>query len=318
MKKIFVIRLFLGLILLSGCSGLTQVAQGIAENAPPAKTPELYDQRKLHTWAGDSNYYSDGYNFELYIKHGFSNKLILKENNTNILYFDGNDPNNGLRTVYTNTDLEHDTSALFTRTKYVVMPIQKTGGQLHGTVNTYSLVEESINPKYNGTSDQISNAKEIKVVVVTKPCSIVLFSIPQSVNIGSTADIKWRVNDCKKTELLENGSVIDEKLATGFSESIEGFKSITIQNNTTFVLRATNARGKGLVVNARLLATQPPPCPGNSNNGQPQYFTFCATCPGDYNYEQTVLACDEGGAKQWVQTNYSNCAVTSGICPRTP
>jgi hypothetical protein len=315
----------LTVFLAAGCTGMTQVAKEIADKAPAARTPEVYATRKLHTWPNDNNYYSDGFSFNLYVKRGFANKFTILENGLQVPPFNGEDPGNAAQTVMKSTDLKHDTNALWTQTEYQIFPkiVQGPNGKAippaDGTVTTYTLIEESINPKYKGTADQTSS-KEVKVVVVNKPCTIALFTVPRSVNIGQSAEIKYRVNDCKEVKLFENDAVIDTKTANGAAENLEGTKSIVVAANTDFKIRATNARGKSLEVKASLQVTTPPPCPGNSNGGYPLYYTFCATCrsdiSGDYKYEQTVLACNQTSAEQWVKNNFVGCAVAAGYCQR--
>jgi hypothetical protein len=295
--------------------GIGEVVKGLARSAPPAKTPELVDVGALYTWPTDDNFYSDGYGFTVVLKHGFANKLTIEENGQEIPRFrDAPDPS--ATTVYTIKDREQDIDTKVAITEIYIAP--KPGGQPHGTSNTYRFTEISVNPDFAGTPDEVGEPLAIHVVVVTKPPMLAFFHAPSSVEVGQTVDVSWRANDCKQTELLENGSVIDRQLATGFAETIEGSKSVPIQRRTEFSLRASNAIGDVIQADAAVLATQPPPCPGNAD-GQPRYFTFCASCPGGslgpYINEWTVIACTQSDAQEVVEVYNSNCTVTPGPCP---
>jgi hypothetical protein len=144
------------LLVIAGCA----IAEDLAKDAPQAKPPEAYQTAKLHKWPDDVSYWSDGFTFELFVKHGFANELTLTGNGVRLTRFDGADPDNDKKAVYLATDLEHDTTAKTTRSHYVIFPKRSadgTPGQPHGQVNEYKLVERSINPSYKGTPGPCPN-----------------------------------------------------------------------------------------------------------------------------------------------------------------
>ncbi len=278
-----------------GCEAAQQIAQGLAENAPPAKPPKVIAAFKVTQWPGDTTYYSTGYSFTVQVQHGWINELRLLENGQPVAPFDGNNPDNDKKTVFLREAKQHDEKALTTVTEYRILP-RTDRPPTHGEMVTYEFEETSINPKYKGTADERASM-QMKVVTITRPAVIALFNVPSTVVSGSAADITWRVNDCKQIQLLEADSVIEEATGTPAASTLQGTKSVTIKQNTDFVLRAKNAVGAVVQAQGKLLVTAPPPCPG----GQPQYFQFCVSCPGGslgaYSTEWTQLACSEADAK---------------------
>lgn len=157
-------------ILLAGCQGITQIAQGLADSAPPAKPPQIVGAINLYKWNGTTDFFliSPTSTFEIDVSRGFSNRLILMEDGVVVPEFDGNNPNNGARTVQIINDTSHDTNAKTTQSRVKIFPPQ--GGYAEGRVVQFLLVEESINPKYTG--QQARDSKPFTTMVPAPPPGI--------------------------------------------------------------------------------------------------------------------------------------------------
>src|SRR3954467_5689120 len=76
------------------------VAAGLADNAPFAKPPEIV-KVGARQWDSDTAYYNSGGAFELTVKFGLANELIIKENGTELTRVSGPPaPNTSTPTVY--------------------------------------------------------------------------------------------------------------------------------------------------------------------------------------------------------------------------
>ncbi|GIF52466.1 hypothetical protein DFJ67_1925 [Asanoa ferruginea] len=289
-----------------------------AMNAPAAQPPQIRETAKLVSWPSDPNYYSDGHSFELVVDHALLNELTVYEDGLPVARFDGENPDNGNRTTYVPTDLSHDEQASITRTRYIIAPKVDPAIQAHLRKVTYRLQERSINPAHKGTADE-QRSTDLTVVNIRRKPDIRIFTVPRSVQVGSSADVAWRVLDCKKVELYESGGIVHEETAPGQAETIEGSKSIVVTQHTKFSLRAYNALRDVSQIESELLVTSPPPCPENAD-GQPRLFTFCVKCPGgslgDYASEWTQMSCSLSSAQDLVQRLNNNCTVTLGPCRR--
>lgn len=301
--------------LVTGCQAISDIASEIAKNAPEAKSPKITEVAKLKQWPDDERYYSSGYSFDLLLEHGFSNELTLYVNGKEVVPFNGEDPENGSRTVYIVEDVDHDESAKTTTSRYTVLPPQ--GQPTNRSVAKYEFRERSINPAHAGTSSEFASTT-FEVVTITEPPTIAFFNAPRSVEIGASADLSWRVNNCKQTELLENQAIIASEISPEPAATLEGSKSLAISQNTGVMLRATNATGRVVQSELVVAAAPPPPCPGNPG-GQPQAFTFCVECMGGslgpFRTQWTQYACNESDARTLIQRANLNCTLTAGPCP---
>src|SRR5437667_9627306 len=75
------------------------IAEAVANNALPAN-PEIYKTTALHIWPNDSNYYSSGTQFTLWVKKGVANQVTLSENGAPIPLQNYNDPNDIYHTTF--------------------------------------------------------------------------------------------------------------------------------------------------------------------------------------------------------------------------
>jgi hypothetical protein len=322
MKRQYVTGLLLATVAaisLVGCAGIAQVAQGIAENAPPAAPPIIVKKGNLLTWQNDPNAYSKWPHFNVDVRYGLGNKLILLEDGVVVPRFDMNDPANDAHTVYTTTDVSSDTTRQTITSHLRIMP--PTTGYTEGRVVTLTLQETSINPKYKGTAQEVASSS-FTVVSIKKPC-IISLNAPASANQGGRFDVNWSANDCKRYDFIVDGQTLEGRI---FSEPANS-RSATLTFNAdkptrNFKLRGINATGQEVLLERTVNVTMPPPvaqCPSNPG-GQQRSFNLKAVCAsqisGDYCYEiRQVMACNDSEAIQKVQPYYANCAVSIGDCP---
>jgi hypothetical protein len=311
--KASVLLLPLFLVLLTSCSGLQQVSEDIANSAPPATPPRILETKKLHKWDNDNNRYSAGLSFVLIVQRGFSNELEIMEDNSPIPRQNSSDPLDASRTVYRIEDVSHDTNLGTTKSEIVILPkVVAGGGPPHGTKHTYSLREHSINPKFKGTPEENSGPTSLTVVAIRDGAVIESFDPPPANSTNVT--LSWRVRDCKQVKVFVADDIeFSNQVASGFSDVLEDSKNIQFSGTSVYTLRAYNAR-RQVIETSQPTSPPAPLCPQNPG-GQPQSFTFCVTCPGDYETEWTQVACTEAEAEQIVQHYNANCTVKSGPCP---
>ena len=140
-------------ILLAGCQAITQIAQGIADSAPPAKPPEILRSYRLYQSSGDTNFFSTGAAFKIDVRHGLFNELtVLKDDAPVSKYNPPADSNDGTQTVHTMGSGLDDMTMQTSEIGVTIVP--PTGGFTVGSVIKFSLVERSINPKYRGTPQE--------------------------------------------------------------------------------------------------------------------------------------------------------------------
>lgn len=175
MRVLSMVRLGAGvclLALLCGCDAVVQVAQDAADSAPPASVPALANPVGLYAWTGNTDYFANdeaSSTFEFDVDHGFLNRLTILENGTAIPAFDGNDPNNGAHTTQVMAETASDPNAKTSRVHVkVFMP---RGGFGEDRVVTFTLLEESINPAYQGTPQERAT-KAFTVVTPAPPQGI--------------------------------------------------------------------------------------------------------------------------------------------------
>src|SRR3989338_7382500 len=79
---------------ISGCSTVGQLAQDVANKAPPAAPPVIVKKKHLLTWQNDPNAYSKWPTFNVDVRYGLANQLTLLEDGVVVPRFDMNDPAN--------------------------------------------------------------------------------------------------------------------------------------------------------------------------------------------------------------------------------
>lgn len=178
-RQLFVI--VIALLSLSGCTGLTQISQGIAEKAPFAKPPILV-KVGAHLWEGDPEYYNRGGAFEFVIKHGLANEIMIKENGADLVRVSsppaaGSSANSVFSLVQ---DVSNDTNAQTTVQRYRIYTKESIASgpfvaPPDGTVRTYSFVERSINPGATG-KDLISDPADQKITIWGRMPVIAVFT----------------------------------------------------------------------------------------------------------------------------------------------
>lgn len=314
----FGVACFVGMVI-SGCASLGQMAQDIADRAPPAAAPVIVKKENLLTWQNDPHAYSKWPTFNVNVRYGLANQLTLLEDGVVVPRFDMNDPANDTRTVYTTTDIASDTTAQTITSRLRIMP--PATGYAEGRVVTLTLQETSINPRYKGTAQE-SAVTSFTVVSIRKPC-IISLDAPASAEQGDSFDVTWSVQDCKRYDFVVDGQTQEGRIFPGPADN----RSATFTANADkpvrhFKLSGSNATGQATLLERTVTVTAPPAeaqCPANPG-GLPQPFNIKAVCSsqisGDYCYEvRRVMACDEDEAMQKVQPYYANCAVSAGDCP---
>ena len=175
------IVIVISLLALLGCSGITQIAEGVADKAPFAKPPVVVKVGG-RLWDGDPEYYNRGGAFEFVIKHGLANELMIKENGTDLARV-SSPPAAGssVNAVYSLVeDITNDTTAQTTvqRIRIYTKESIATGAFVpppDGTVRTYSFVERSINPRATG-KDLVSDATDVKITIWGRMPVIAVFT----------------------------------------------------------------------------------------------------------------------------------------------
>lgn len=314
----FGVACFVSLVI-SGCTTLGQLAQDVANNAPPAAPPVVVKKGNLLTWQNDPNAYSKWPSFNVDVRYGLANKLTLLEDGVVVPRFDMNDPTNDAHTVYTTTDIASDATLQTVTSHLRIMP--PTAGYAEGHVVTLTLQETSINPKYKGTAQETASIS-FTVVSIKKPC-IISLNAPASANQGDRFDVNWGAQDCKRYDFIVDGQTEEGRIFSGPANSRSAtFTANADKPTRKFKLRGINATGQEALLERTVTVTVPPPaaqCPSNPG-GLPRPFNIKAVCnsqiSGDYCYEiRQVMACDDNEAIQKVQPYYANCAVSVGDCP---
>jgi hypothetical protein len=297
LKQLFFV--VISVTLFAGCTASTQIAQGIADNAPFAKPPQIVKVGGRQ-WDGDPVYYNSGGAFEFIVKHGLANELIVKENNIALSRVFGpplpGTPNAVYWRVGSIADdaVAQTTTAqlrVFTKESEALGPFAPPPD---GTERVYSFFEQSINPRATG-KDQQSDPTEVKLVVWgRKPVIAVFNTSPQNPATNVPLVIDWRANDCKKVELLERlsftkpdgsteerESVIESKVFNpGPAGSLDGSRTLTVGLNTTaIVLRVYGAGGDVITDTKEVSVSGPVACPQNPN-GRKNWYQFCLECTG--------------------------------------
>lgn len=333
-RQLFVI--VIALLSLSGCTGLTQISQGIAEKAPFAKPPILV-KVGAHLWEGDPEYYNRGGAFEFVIKHGLANEIMIKENGADLVRVSsppaaGSSANSVFSLVQ---DVSNDTNAQTTVQRYRIYTKESIASgpfvaPPDGTVRTYSFVERSINPGATG-KDLISDPTDQKITIWGRTPVIAVFttsSANPATNVPLT--INWRANDAKKIELRERisfakpdgtleerESVIETKVFNpGPAGSLDGTRTLNVTPSTTaIVLRALGAGGNMISDYKEVKVSGPVPCPQNSN-GRKIWFTFCLECLGRPPEGISEPACTEADAQARLDRFYKSefCEVKNKAC----
>jgi hypothetical protein len=329
--------IFAGLImLLAGCTGMTQIAQGIADKAPFAKSPEIVKVGG-HLWSGDPMYYNRGGTFEVVIKHGLANELLVKENGIDLKrVFTLPTPGSSASAVYYFVeDVANDANAQTTIQRIRVYTKESIAAgpfvaPPDGTVRTYSFIEHSINPRATG-KDLFSDATDQKITIWGRVPVIAVFTTsPANPATNVPLVINWRANDAKMIELRERlsftkpdgsveerESVIDSKVFNpGPAGSLDGTKTLNVTPSTTaVVLRAVGAGGAMVSDYKEVLVSGPVPCPQNAN-GRKIWFTFCLECTGRPPEGISEPACTEDEALARLNRFYKTefCEVKNKAC----
>jgi len=152
-------------ILLTACT-TTQIAEDVADKAPPATPPEITALAKqIYRWNGNTEFFITSDPFELDIKRSLPNKLRILMDGNEVPRFDGNDPTNAQRTTFISKDTSADTTNQILQSHLTIVP--PIGGYAKDMVVTFALEEESINPRFRGTPQE--RASQIFRVVVPRP-----------------------------------------------------------------------------------------------------------------------------------------------------
>lgn len=333
-KQLFVIAI--SLLSLAGCSGLTQIGQGISDNAPFAKPPVIV-KVGARQWAGDPEYYNRGGAFEFIVKFGLANELVIMENGITLARVSGPPaPGASASTVYWHAeDITNDTNAQKTTQRFRIYTKESLAAGLFvpppdGTVQTYSFVERSINPKATG-KDLTSDPTDVKITIWGRAPVIAVFTTsPANPATNVPLTINWRANDAKKVELLERlsftkpdgsseerESVIESKVFNpGAAGSIDGTRTLNVTPTTTaIVLRAFGAGGDMVSDYKELMVSGPVACPQNPN-GRKIWFTFCLECTGRPPEGISEPACTEDEALARLNRFYKSefCEVKNKAC----
>ncbi|HYH97349.1 hypothetical protein [Hyalangium sp.] len=339
MERWTVKRLLVAAILiipLVGCPGLTQIAQGIADNAPFAKPPVIV-KVGARQWDGDPEHYNRGGSFEFIVKHGLANELTIKENGIDLARVSSPPVPGALaNTVYLPVeDVANDTNAqttirrirIYTKESLAAGPFVPPPD---GTLRTYSFVERSINPKAMG-KDLISDPTDIKIRIWARTPVIAVFTTsPSNPATNVPLTINWRANDAKKIELLERlgfvkpdgtseerESVIQSNVFNpGPAGSFDGTKTLNVTPTTTaIVFRAWGAGGAMVSDYQELMVSGPVACPQNAN-GRKIWFTFCLECTGRPPEGISEPACTEADALARLNRFYKSefCEVKNKAC----
>ena len=339
MERLAVKRLLfivISITALAGCSGMTQIAQGVADKAPFAKPPVIV-KVGARQWDGDSEYYNRGGAFEFIVKHGLANELMIKENSIDLTRVSSPPaPGSSANTVFFHVeDVANDTNAQTTtqRIRIFTQESLATGpfvAPTDGTVRTYSFVERSINPKATG-KDLLSDATDVKITIWGRMPVIAVFTTsPANPATNVPLTINWRANDAKKIELLERlsfakpdgtleerESVIESKVFNpGSAGSLDGTRTLNVTPSTTaIVFRALGAGGAMVSDYKELMVSGPVPCPQNAN-GRKIWFTFCLECTGRPPEGISEPACTQDEASARLDKFYKSefCEVKNKAC----
>lgn len=330
----FFFMTLLSALFLTNC----ELVKHIADNAPAAKPPGVTIDLGAKT-CPTGTVFLNPYRFGITVQSALFNKITIEQvvnqsgvdQRVPVPEFDGNDPNNGNRTVYIfSKSVSADQNAGWRKDAFTILaPVSGWGvnSQLRFVVK-----EGSINPKFQGTPQEFAETP-ITGVIVSSPrraycpepvgshsimggtsgsgCKISLFNAPTSVMPGDTATLNWRVLNCIKAQILEGSSVSQEKTATS-PQTLEGTYAAKIQQATTFELRAYASGAASPAVSQKHTILANAQCPGGAAL---QNFTFCVTCPGNFKRGVSYQDCSEADAKKNVQSDHSNCTVSSGTCP---
>lgn len=321
---------------LAACAAATQIAQGIADNAPFAKPPEVV-KVGARQWDGDPTFYNSGGGFEFIVKHGLANELIVKENGVDLARVYGvPTPSTSAPSVFWRAgSIADDTTAQTTteRVRIFTKEAQAPGAFVppaDGTERAYSLIEQSINPRATG-KDKQSDPTTVKIVVWRRKPVIAVFSTsPQNPATNVPLTINWRANDSKKVELLERlaltkadgtpdqrESVIESKVFNpGPAGSLDGTRTLNVSPDTVaIVLRAYGAGGHVVSDIKEVSVSGPVACPQNPN-GRKIWYTFCLECTGRPPEGISEPACTEdealAQANKWFKSEF--CEVKNKAC----
>lgn len=303
----------------SACSSLQGVSRDLANNAPPASPPVIVKTSNLQSWQSDSKLYSKWPYFSVDVRYGLANKLVLLKDGVEVSRFETGTPASDAKTVYTTTDTASDTRQKTVTSHLRIMA--PAAGWVEAQPMVFTLQETSINPAYKSTAQEIASSS-LTVVSVKKPCRLSL-SAPASANQGSSFEVNWSAQDCKRYDFIVDGQTQEGRI---FQEPANN-RSSTFRANAdkpvrNFKLMGRNATGDAALLERSVSVNVPAPaaqCPANPG-GLPQLFNVKAVCSsqisGDYCYEvRQVTACNESKAKEAVQPYYANCAVSLGDCP---
>lgn len=322
---------------LSGCSGLQRVASGLADKAPYAQAPEVV-QFGAHQWTGDTTYYSRGGVFEVHVRLGLANQLLVQENGVEVPRV-GSVPAPSLtpRTVYLHVaDLASDPVTQRTVQRIRIYPREAllAGGFTpppDGSGRTYSFIERSINPRATG-KDLVSDPTDVRVTFWGRAPVLAQFSTsPARPATNVPLNISWRVNDVKQVQVLERlratdasgntverESVIDTVVFNpGPAGSLSGSRSLNVTPSTTaIILRARGAGGALLTDMKDVVVSGPVPCPANQPYGQKVWYSFCLHCTGRALEELQEPACTRDQARDLLEKFHKNqyCEVKDDAC----
>ncbi|MCZ8250923.1 MAG: hypothetical protein O9318_00480 [Hylemonella sp.] len=322
---------------LSACGGLQRVASGLADKAPYAEPPEVV-QFGAHQWSGDTANYSRGGAFEVHVRLGLANQLLIRENGVEIprvVSVPALSP--APRTVYMHVaDLASDPVTQRTVQRIRIYPREALlasgfSPPPDGSGRTYSFIERSINPRATG-KDLVSDPTDVRVTFWGRAPVIAQFSTsPARPAVNVPLDISWRVNDVKQVQILERlggtdadgnpverESVIDTTVFNpGPAGSLSGSRTLNVTPSTiAIILRAHGAGGALLTDMKAVVVSGPVPCPDNQPYGQKVWYSFCLHCTGRALEEIQEPACTKDKARDRLEKFYKNqfCEIKDDAC----
>jgi hypothetical protein len=320
----------------------SSVARDAASRAPEAKPPEIV-RVGARRFPNDPVYYGSGGGFDVVLKQGLFNELLVTEDGTTVPLAASWPPTAVPPvTVYRSLERTDNVDVQTTQVRLHLVPVAGLVVPFvpppDGTVKSYSFVERSINPTYANAG--WSAPSEVRITIWNKKPAVVLFDVsPAQPATNVPLHIAWRATDTKQVELLEmtlepvtlyvsghvppiqttrpKWTVLEtHNFETGAAGGLEGERDLNVTPLTRGVMiRARGAGGEYEQRDAYFTPTDDVRCPQNPG-GRKSWFDFCKECLGQPPTPAPEYACNEDEARQqakdWVFG--TNCTIVDGAC----